>query len=128
MSFKGNIDDFRYSFGIYLAADLVKMGYGVFVHDPFMGQNYYNTPHPDLDVEICDNLEGCIPEVDKVIFGTNHRGRFVFELFWTLGKLLKSKLNIMRAMLRGNVVHVKKLGLVGSVKRYKEIKRYEKSK
>ena len=73
MSFKGNIDDFRYSFGIYLAADLVKKGYEVLVHDPFMGQNYYTMLPSDLDVKICEGLEECIPEVDTVIFATNHR-------------------------------------------------------
>ncbi len=40
----------------------------------------------------------------------------------------KSKLNVLRAMFKRSVVHVKKLGLVGSMKRYLEVRKYKSSK
>ena len=80
MSFKRDIDDFRYSFGIYLAEELVKRGYEVVVHDPFMGQNYYTTLPDGLEVDACDEILPCIGDADTVIFATNHTVYYDLDL------------------------------------------------
>ena len=80
LTFKGDIDDFRYSFGIYLAEELVKRGYEVFVHDPFMGKNYYTTLPDNLDVKICKDVLSCAREVDTLIFATNHSEYYDIDL------------------------------------------------
>ncbi len=107
LTFKGDIDDFRYSFGIYLAEELVKRGYEVFVHDPFMGKNYYTTLPDNLDVKICKDVLSCAREVDTLIFATNHSQYYELNIH-LLDSSLEKELLILDLW---NIFYKKDVGL-----------------
>lgn len=75
LSFKENIDDFRYSHGIEIARILIDKGYLVSVCDPFLDKNYYTRLPKDLEEKVkkFDSLESAIGDVDTIIFTTRHR-------------------------------------------------------
>ena len=107
LTFKGDIDDFRYSFGIYLAEELVKRGYEVFVHDPFMGKNYYTTLPDNLDVKICNDVLSCAREVDTLIFAMNHSQYYELNIH-SLDSSLEKELLILDLW---NIFYKKDVGL-----------------
>ena len=48
LTFKEDIDDFRYSHGIEITKKLIKRGYTVTVTDPYLGDNYYTNLPNDI--------------------------------------------------------------------------------
>lgn len=76
LSFKENIDDYRYSYGIETARKLLAKGCKVTVCDPFLNKNYY-TELPD---DLADKVEGftsieeaLTSNIDTMIFTTRHK-------------------------------------------------------
>jgi len=74
LSFKADIDDFRYSHGIEIARILVDKGYLVSVCDPFLDKNYYTKLPGDLEEKVrkFNSLENAIKNIDTIIFTTPH--------------------------------------------------------
>ena len=72
LSFKANIDDYRYSHSIELVRSLLSRGYDVGVCDPYLGQNTYTSLPDDISgrVKIYHSL--ATAGFDTVIFSTNH--------------------------------------------------------
>ncbi len=75
LSFKENIDDYRYSHSIDIARMLLAKGYNVTVCDPFLNDNYYTT----LPEDIKDKVKGYVAlkdaltkKLDTIIFTTRH--------------------------------------------------------
>ena len=75
LSFKENIDDYRYSHSIDIVRILLAKGYNVTVCDPFLNDNYYTT----LPEDIKDKVKGyvslkdaLIENFDTIIFTTRH--------------------------------------------------------
>lgn len=75
LSFKENIDDFRYSHAIEIVRMLLEKGYNVKVCDPFLNENYY-TILPD---DIKDKVKGYTSfnealdeDINTIIFTTRH--------------------------------------------------------
>ena len=75
LSFKENIDDYRYSHSIDIARMLLAKGYNVTVCDPFLNDNYYTT----LPEDIKDKVKGYVSlkdaltkKLDTIIFTTRH--------------------------------------------------------
>jgi len=90
LSFKENIDDYRYSHGVELARTLISKGYNVTVSDPFLNKNYYTK----LPRDLADKIEGftsieeaLTSDIDTVVFTTRHREYKELDL----EKLLKNK-------------------------------------
>ena len=74
MSFKADIDDFRYSHGIEITRILVEKGFLVSVCDPFLDKNYYTKLPEDLEKKVrkFNSLENAIKDIDTIIFTTPH--------------------------------------------------------
>ncbi len=75
LSFKANIDDYRYSHSIEIVRKLLSEGYEVVVSDPYLDKNEYTRLPDDLveEVEGFDSFkEALIDEVDTVVLATNH--------------------------------------------------------
>lgn len=74
LSFKSDIDDYRYSHSIELARRLVDKGCQVYVHDPFLDENPYTMLPNDLinKVTKVDNIEDMLDTVGAVIIATPH--------------------------------------------------------
>ncbi|MFW6173816.1 MAG: nucleotide sugar dehydrogenase [Elusimicrobiota bacterium] len=76
LSFKEDIDDFRYSYGIEIARRLLAKGYRVAVCDPFLNKNYYTRLPDDLldKVKGLNSIEKAVAQdIDTIIFTTRHR-------------------------------------------------------
>ncbi len=75
LSFKANIDDFRYSHGIEIVRGLLKRGCRVYVHDPYLDSNSYTKLPADLinKVEKVSSVEEGIGKVEIVLFSVPHR-------------------------------------------------------
>jgi len=75
LSFKADIDDFRFSHGIEIVRKLVKYGYKVFVHDPFMDKNFYTSLPKDIEEKVkkVSSLERGVRSVDSIIFAVAHK-------------------------------------------------------
>mgnify|MGYP006277993161 CR=1 FL=1 len=52
LSFKANIDDYRYSHGVKIVKKLLKTGYNVSVCDPFLENNYYTTLEDEIKLKV----------------------------------------------------------------------------
>lgn len=75
LSFKEDIDDFRYSHGVKIARRLVEEGYGVYVHDPYLDENVYTTLPKDLDERIVKVYDlSNLGDMDFIVFATRHKG------------------------------------------------------
>jgi nucleotide sugar dehydrogenase len=75
LSFKENIDDFRYSHSIEIIRNLVKKHYNVIVCDPFLNKNYYTELPLDIKDKIksYNNFEKALEnKLDTIIFSTRH--------------------------------------------------------
>jgi len=75
LSFKENIDDYRYSHAIDMVRMLVAKDYNVIVCDPFLNENYYT----ELPKDIKDKVKGFVSlddalkeKIDTIIFTTRH--------------------------------------------------------
>lgn len=75
LSFKDNIDDYRFSHGIEIIRRLLKKGCSVLVYDPFLDKNLYTK----LPREISDNVmafhsfeKALSEELDTIIIATKH--------------------------------------------------------
>jgi len=90
LSFKENIDDYRYSHGIEITRILISKGYKVIVCDPFLNKNFYTKLPEDLSckVEGFNSIkEALTDDVDTVIFTTKHKEYQYLDF----DKLLKEK-------------------------------------
>ncbi|UCH72017.1 MAG: nucleotide sugar dehydrogenase [Thermoplasmatales archaeon] len=76
LSFKENIDDFRYSHGLEITRILLAKGYKVIVCDPFLNKNYYTELPKDLEgkVKSYTTIEKALEcDIDTILFTTRHR-------------------------------------------------------
>jgi len=90
LSFKENIDDYRYSHGIELTRMLLSKGYKVSVCDPFLNKNYYTKLPDDLvsKVKSFNAIEDALTsDINTVIFTTRHKEYQKLDL----EKLVKDK-------------------------------------
>jgi len=90
LSFKENIDDYRYSHGLEITRMLLSKGYKVVVCDPFLNKNYYTKLPDDLadKVKGFDTIEEALTsDTDTIIFTTRHKEYQKLDL----EKLIKSK-------------------------------------
>jgi len=83
LSFKENIDDYRYSHSIDIVRMLLAKGYNVTVCDPFLNDNYYTT----LPEDIKDKVKGYVlledaltKKFDTIIFTTRHNEYKKFDI------------------------------------------------
>jgi UDP-N-acetyl-D-mannosaminuronic acid dehydrogenase len=75
LSFKENIDDYRYSHAIDLVRLLLEKGCDVSVYDPFLNMNYYTTLPEDIvdDVKSFSDLNKALKnDIDTIIITTRH--------------------------------------------------------
>lgn len=75
LSFKANIDDFRYSHGIEIIKKLLERGYEVYVHDPYLDENIYTMLPEDIEKKVTKipSLTKGMEEVDTMILATPHQ-------------------------------------------------------
>ena len=77
LSFKENIDDYRYSHAIDLLKKLIQIGLNVSVIDPYLNKNYYTTLSIDLISKINTHstilTKEILNNVDTVILATRHK-------------------------------------------------------
>jgi len=83
LSFKENIDDYRYSHGIEIVRKLLLKGYHVIVCDPYLNENYYTT----LPEDVKDKVKGFLSlydastqKFDTIIFATRHDEYTKFDI------------------------------------------------
>jgi len=96
LTFKRDIDDFRYSFGLYLVEELLNRGLEVYVHDPFLNRNYYTRLPESIAsrVKVCESIEECVGNVDTLIFATNHSSYYNIDLLH-IDKSLNHRLRVL---------------------------------
>jgi UDP-N-acetyl-D-mannosaminuronate dehydrogenase len=83
LSFKENIDDYRYSHGIDIIRMLLAQNYNVIVCDPFLNtNNYTKLPEDIIDkVKGFTSLEDALNEkLDTIIFTTRHEEYNKFDI------------------------------------------------
>jgi len=76
LSFKENIDDFRYSHGVEIVRRLLDKEYSVSVYDPYLNQNYYTQLADDISdkVNLYENIKSIsFKDIDTIIFLTRHK-------------------------------------------------------
>ncbi|MEF8848303.1 MAG: nucleotide sugar dehydrogenase [Candidatus Thermoplasmatota archaeon] len=75
LSFKENIDDFRYSHSIEIIKDLIKNNYEVYVHDPYLDKNEYTKLPVGIDKKVVkvEDIENSVKKVDTIIIATRHK-------------------------------------------------------
>jgi UDP-N-acetyl-D-mannosaminuronic acid dehydrogenase len=75
LTFKDDIDDFRYSHGIEIVKKLLKKDFSVFVHDPYLDKNAYTTLPRDIKGKVTqyNSLKDAIMGADTAIFATCHQ-------------------------------------------------------
>ncbi len=76
LSYKEDIDDFRFSHGVDIANKLISMGYAVSVHDPYI--NYtsrYTDPRRYLNgnYSVAASVEECMRDASVVIVTVRHK-------------------------------------------------------
>lgn len=75
LSFKENIDDYRYSHAIDIIKTLIQKNYQVIVCDPFLDKNYYTTLTEDVEQNVekyKDFKEATKTKPDTIIIATRH--------------------------------------------------------
>lgn len=75
LSYKENIDDYRFSHGMDIIKILIKKGLNISATDPFLGNNYYTKLPKDLSGKIKeykDIKEAMKQKYDTIIFTTRH--------------------------------------------------------
>ena len=75
LSFKENIDDYRYSHGVDITKKLISKGYNVIVCDPFLNENYYTTLPEDIKDKVKNYTilkEALSENIDTIIITTRH--------------------------------------------------------
>ena len=75
LTFKENIDDFRYSHSIEIIKKLLSKDCSVYVTDPFLDENTYTRLPKDLDSKVkkYDSIERVIKDVDTIILAVRHK-------------------------------------------------------
>lgn len=75
LTFKDDIDDFRYSHGIEIVKKILKKDFTVFVHDPYLDKNAYTTLPRDIKGKVTqyNSLKDAIMGADTAIFATCHQ-------------------------------------------------------
>ncbi|HEC92571.1 MAG TPA: hypothetical protein ENI51_06245, partial [Candidatus Atribacteria bacterium] len=75
LSFKADIDDFRFSHGLEIVRKLLTRGYEVYVHDPFLDINFYTSLPEDIEgkVKKMESLEVELGNIDSIIFAVPHQ-------------------------------------------------------
>jgi len=75
LTFKADIDDFRYSHGIELVRRLIDNGKKVYVHDPYISKNMYTTLPKNIDKKVkkVESLYSIPEEVETIIFSVPHK-------------------------------------------------------
>jgi len=76
LSFKENIDDYRYSHGTEITRMLLSKGYKVTVCDPFLNKNYYTKLPEDLanKVKSFNTIEEALTsDIGTIIFTNRHK-------------------------------------------------------
>jgi len=90
LSFKENIDDYRYSHSIELSRKLIKKNYDVMVCDPYLNNNYYTRLPDDIKDKVKsfnDIVKALENKVDTIVFATRHKEYQNIDL----NKILKDK-------------------------------------
>lgn len=75
LTFKENIDDFRYSHSIEIIKKLLnKKNYSIYVTDPFLDKNTYTRLPKDLEQKVkkYDSIKKAIKDVDTIILAVRH--------------------------------------------------------
>lgn len=83
LSFKVDIDDFRYSHGIEITKQLLeKKQYQIYVHDPHLDKNIYTTLPQELEQKITkiNNIQNHIDKIDTIIIATPHKEYKALEI------------------------------------------------
>ncbi len=94
LSFKENIDDYRYSHAVDMARMLVKKGYNVSATDPFLENNYYTRVPDDLKekIKIHKDIKKALKQKnDTIIFTTRHDEYKTTEIKKMVKKIKQSK-------------------------------------
>jgi len=76
LSFKENIDDFRYSHGIDIVRKLIDENYEIYVFDPYINKNYYTKLPNELSnrLTVVKSMKTFdFKEVDTIMFLTRHK-------------------------------------------------------
>jgi len=75
LSFKADIDDYRYSHAVELVRRLLERGHKVMVHDPYLDKNEYTSLPDDVAANVAKatSLGEAIKQVDVAIFATPHQ-------------------------------------------------------
>ncbi len=75
LAFKQDIDDFRYSHSIEIVQKLAEKGYNVYVHDPYLDNNYYTTLPTEIEKKVTKtkNISEIIKKIDTLIIATRHK-------------------------------------------------------
>ena len=132
LTFKANIDDFRYSHGIEIIKKLLEKGYELYVHDPYMDKNDYTNLPKNLEKRIKKiySLADGMKQVDTIIFATPHEEYKNFDLgrivnarrkllkiidLWNIFKELDDELFIYKGF--GKVLYKEKFRANGSNKK-----------
>lgn len=89
LSFKENIDDYRYSHGMELINILLKNNYNITVTDPFLNMNYYTSLPQDIKNKIksYDRFKNVpLSKIDTIIFTVRHDEYKKLNLIKIIGK------------------------------------------
>jgi len=98
LSFKENIDDFRYSYGIEIARRLLAKGHNVSVCDPYLNRNYYTRLPDDLVVKVEGFVsieEALSCGIDVVVFATKHEEFLKLDLEKIIKNKIKSPVKVI---------------------------------
>jgi len=97
LSFKENIDDFRYSHGIEIVRILIDKGYLVSVCDPYLDKNYYTKLPNDVEEKVkkFDSLESAIEDVDTIIFTIRHQEYLNLDIEKIVKNKMKSPVKVI---------------------------------
>ncbi len=98
LSFKENIDDFRYSHAIEIVRMLLSNGYNVTVCDPFLNKNYYTM----LPEDIADKIQGfnsieeaLSSDIDTLVLATRHDKYQKLDLEKIIRNKIKSPVKVI---------------------------------
>ena len=83
LSFKENIDDYRYSHSIDIVRILLEKNLNITVCDPFLNNNYYTTLPGDIQNKVKEytSLDDALKEkYDTIIFATRHDDYKKFDI------------------------------------------------
>ena len=73
LSFKKDVDDYRFSHSVAIIKELLNKGCSVRVMDPYLNRNNYTKLPEDLNAIACSTLEQGLDNIDAIILATNHQ-------------------------------------------------------